>query len=104
VPLIGGITGGLTRAIKQGTYVAPYTIVNDAAAQAAQAAIEGGDGIYEVPIRDRRFVQTNATRSAPPISPRSSRRSLTARWTTTDLNARVGAQQVINICTAHRVA
>jgi hypothetical protein len=97
IPMISGISGGVSKAIKQGTYVAPLTTVNDAAAQAVQAALDSGDGIYEAPIRDRRFNQTNAT-ALGTADLTNFKSSLTAaEWETEDLNARVGAMQVVNL-------
>jgi hypothetical protein len=100
VPFITSLIGGsnaLTRAIPQGTYIATVTERNDTAAQAALAAIEGGDGIHESLLRDHRFsVETGDDLADSDLTAFST--SLTrATWETEDMNARPGTRQMINL-------
>lgn len=50
-PFISGVTG-IQWTIERGDPIHIYVVRNDAAAQTALAALEGGDGIHEAPIRD----------------------------------------------------
>jgi hypothetical protein len=51
VPLLFGVSG-LTTARQAGDTVALFVVCDDLAAQANLAAVEGGDGIHEAPVRD----------------------------------------------------
>jgi hypothetical protein len=59
VPASGA--GSILYALKQGDQVNIWVQCDDAAAQAALAALEGGDGIHEYPIQDGRLSISGAT-------------------------------------------
>lgn len=86
----------LTVDVPAGTSVTPLTTVDDAAAQATQAALEGGDGIHETPIQDRRFNQGNADALGNADLDAFSDSIDEVEWVTRDMNARVGSRQVVN--------
>ena len=94
VPQIA-IGSALTKDLGSGTAVGPLTTANDAAAQTAAAAVEGGDGIHEAAIIDRRFNQANASELGDADLDAFSDVIDEVEWTTRDLNARVGARQSI---------
>ena len=72
-------------------------IENDTTEQTALAAIEGGDGIHEHVVVDGRLDVTGASELAAGELASFADELLTARWVTTDLNARPGRSQVINL-------
>lgn len=94
----------LTRGIPKGTYVATITERNDAAAQAALALIEGGDGIHESTFRDRRFDVGQGDDLGDAELSYFSESLLRATWETEDMNARPGTQQVINLTVTDAVS
>lgn len=87
----------LAVAVPAGTAVTPMTTVDDAAAQATQAAIEGGDGIHEAAIRDRRFDQGNAQELGDADLDFFNDSIDEVSWVTRDMNARVGSRQSISL-------
>lgn len=96
IPMVGlAAADALTRALPQGTTIVQVTTRDDAAAQATQAALEGGDGIHEAVITDDRFDLTSAATLGDDDLDNFKGSLVTAEWETEDMNARVGAQQVI---------
>lgn len=92
-------SAGVSRAIASGTYVGTLNVTNDTTEQTNLAAIEGGDGIHEHFISDRRFDEQYAAAIASgDLDAFSAATGLPrATWETFDMNARPGTQQVINL-------
>lgn len=91
------LSSALTTTVPSGTPVTPFTTVDDAAAQATQAALEGGDGIHEAVIQDRRFSQSMATALGDADLDAFNDAIDEVEWVTRDMNARVGTRQVVNL-------
>jgi hypothetical protein len=77
--------------------VVQVVIVNDPTAQAATAAVEGGDGVHEQGVQDGRLsvAGMNARANAELID--FDHELTTATWNTVDMNAKAGRLQVIQI-------
>lgn len=97
VPAIQPSTGAITRQLEAGTPVHVLIQEDDAGAQSAVAAIEGGDGIHEHPIEDERFNVDGAHQAGAADLDRFANTGLiTPSWLTQDMQAKVGRLQVIN--------
>lgn len=100
VPFISALVGGsnaLTRAVPKGTYIATIGASDDAAAQAALAAVEGGDGVHEYRVTDRRVDVTNgAAVLADPDLENYADALVSAAFETEDFNAKPGRPVPIN--------
>lgn len=101
-PMVTGIpasgTGAITRALSAGDEV--YLVVqrDDLAAQAALAALLGGDGVREEWIQDRRLSIPEATaRGDAFLNLRSVDNGRSITYTSRDLNTKAGAMITVNL-------
>ncbi len=95
-PALTGVTG-IAAAIPKGTTVNIWVQRDDGAAQAAQAAIDGGDGIYEFLVSDERRGETSLIAMADANLALYSRPIVTVRYTTNDVKTKSGKPVVISL-------
>jgi hypothetical protein len=94
--LLQGVSG-LTLAQDAGVEVVVMSEEDDAAAQAAVAALEGGDGIHEHIVTDGRLSAAGCEERALAELAAFSAALDRASWTTHDLQTVAGAEQATNI-------
>jgi hypothetical protein len=87
----------ITEDIPVGTTVVVRSQVDDSAAQAAIAAIEGGDGIHEHFVGDGELSYSGCVERADAELDAFGAALLRADWVTQDMQAMPGAEQVINM-------
>ena len=83
--------------INVGDPIVQVVQVNDPAAAAAVAAIEGGDGVHEQSVVDGRLSVSGMTARANSELVDFDHELISASWTTTDRNAKAGRIQQITI-------
>jgi hypothetical protein len=93
-----GVTG-LTDGALKGADIVLQVTRNDATAQATWAVIEGGDGIHEHVITDNTLTRDAAIARADAELAAFKRELNDAEWTTVDMNADVGRNQVFALTT-----
>jgi hypothetical protein len=93
---VDGVSG-LVSAVEQNEPVVVRAIEEDASAQTAIAAIEGGDGIHEYFMSDSSLWWPGCNERAVAELEAFDTTLLRAEWTTYDLQATPGAYQVINL-------
>lgn len=99
---VGG-EGSIQTAVPLGTDVHIRAQVDDVAAQAALAAIEGGDGVHVHIVRDDRYSIDGATARAAAEVSAFAEDLMQAEYDSEDMNARPGAAQVISLTGAENV-
>lgn len=95
IPATG--TGSLTHAITKGAAIHLRVTRDDTLAQAVVAAVEGGDGIHEHVVVERRLSEDGAIERAEAELDAFGAVLAEAEWETEDLNAKVGRPQAIAI-------
>lgn len=95
-PMLTGVTG-LGVALVSGATVNVWVVRNDVAAQAAMAAIDGGDGIYEHLIRDERRGEASLIVLCDADLVLFSQPIMTVTYASRDLKTKVGKTVVINL-------
>jgi hypothetical protein len=93
---VDGVSGTVF-AIEVGDTVAVEEMVEDASAQSAVAAIEGGDGIHEHSVVDGRLSSDGCAERAQAELDTFSASLTRASWVTHDMQAVAGATQATNI-------
>lgn len=88
-PALTGVTG-IVVAISSGTPVNVWVQRDDTAAQAAMAALDGGDGIYEYLVSDERRTETSLTALADAHLQIYSRPIVTVHYATHDVKTKSG--------------
>lgn len=83
----------------EGVEVVMYVQEDDLTAQAALAAIEGGDGVHEVVVSDNRLNTAGATARAQAELALFADAIPSAEWETADMNALPGTKQAIAFTT-----
>jgi hypothetical protein len=100
-PLLTGIpasgSGAIRLAIKQGDPVNLLVIIDDAAAQAAMAALTGADGIIEGALSDNRISQGEAISRGEAMLAQKKDPQITVRYRTRDPTTRSGATITIDL-------
>ena len=100
-PMLTGIpasgAGAIAVPVKDGDPVNIEVERDDLAAQAALAALEGGDGIHEFKITDNRLSIAGATARADAELAQLSRPIVTVTYKTRDPNTRVGREIEFNL-------
>jgi hypothetical protein len=97
-PALTGVTG-LSVALAKGSNVHIWVERNDAPAQAAMAAIEGGDGIYEYLISDERRGEASLTALCDADLAMFKSPIATVRYATRDLKTKSGKTVHIDLAT-----
>jgi hypothetical protein len=92
---LSGVT--IAPPVNAGDSVTQVVVVDDAAAQAATAAVEGGDGVHEQGVQDGRLSVSGMTARANSELTDFDHPLLSATWATSDRNAKAGRLQVITI-------
>ena len=96
----GGRSVGVPVGIAQGSTIAIWMQREDAAAQAALAALEGGDGIREDLFVDGRFGEDLLTATLDALLDKYSYAIVSAAYGTLDAKSRVGAVVAIGLSTS----
>ena len=91
------LNGGVLRDIPQGASLTVRMIEDDAGAQAAIAAIEGGDGVREFTMSDGNLTHEGCSWAAREQLNQFAAALPSIRWTTRDMKALPGALQAIDI-------
>ena len=89
--------GAILFPIKQGDAVNLVVVHNDTAAQAALAALIGGDGVVEAFLADNRISEAEARSRADALLRQKKDPQLTIRYRTRDVSTRSGALIVVNL-------
>jgi len=95
-PALTGVSG-IARALIDGEEIYLLVVRDDAAAQAALAAIEGGDGIIEHFVQDRRLSAAGATVTADAELALFATPEIRVSYTTRDPNTRTGKLIAIDL-------
>lgn len=96
-PVLTGVTGITARGLVDGEEIHLLIVRDDLAAQAALAAIEGGSGVIEHYIQDRRLSAAGATTTADAELALFNGPEIRITYTTRDTRTRTGKPVAVNL-------